>query len=677
MDTVWTAAGSPYEIIGSVGVASGKILTVLPGTTVKFGNASELVIAGTLISNGTATNPILFTGTPGQNWNAVRFVNSISSSLTYSVIENATFAVFLDQNSTPVIKNCIFRNNRYVVSDEGGYQPMTVDDCSFINNEEVFFGIRTEGQSFFRRNLFQGNSKVFSLGYYFGTVQISENSFLGNGFVLRAPEVGFGYGTVSMQNNFWGTTDLASIGAFITDQKDNVLLQSINVSPVLAAAPPGVGGQLFATLKIPIIESLSPTQSVQEGSSATLSVTAKGVPNLSFQWRKDGQTVLGATNSSLTFSSLTLSNTGSYSVVVSNIAGTTTSSAIILTVVPNTTAPQFTTQPLSQMTNAGSNVLLSATATGSPSPSFQWFKNGAPVSGATNNTLLLSSVGSIDRGAYSVVISNSAGSVVSSSAILTVNPASALTNLSIRTIMAAGQTLIVGAVVAGGAKDILLRASGPALSKFGLVGMNDPRLELYSENTLVGENDNWSSTISSTFTSLGAFSFDAGSRDSAILRPLNGAFTVQAKGTGPGTILVEGYDATGGLVPRLINVSARNFVGSGSDILIAGFAINGTGTKQLLIRAIGPSLSTFGIPGFLADPKLQVFNSASELLGENDNWDSSLSPIFSTLGAFPLGANSKDSALLITVSAAGTYTVWVSGADGGTGEALIEIYEVF
>lgn len=161
--------------------------------------------------------------------------------------------------------------------------------------------------------------------------------------------------------------------------------------------------------------------------------------------------------------------------------------------------------------------------------------------------------------------SNDGGSVTSAPAVLTVVSSSVLANLSIRTTMSAGQTLIVGAVVGDGTKQVLVRAAGPTLNGFGLQGMADPRLELFtSGGAPLAVNDDWPSELAATFTSVGAFGFPPGSRDAAVLRSLSGAFTVQCKGTGPGTVLVEAYDVTRNS-GRLVNVSARNRVGTGGD----------------------------------------------------------------------------------------------------------------
>jgi hypothetical protein len=142
-------------------------------------------------------------------------------------------------------------------------------------------------------------------------------------------------------------------------------------------------------------------------------------------------------------------------------------------------------------------------------------------------------------------------------------------------------------------------------------------------------------------------------------------------------VLVEAYDLGSTTTPRLVNLSARHWVGTGADVLIAGFVVAGSGTKQVLIRAVGPTLTNFGVAGALVDPQLEVLDGSGRVLGSNDNWSSSLSATFSQVGAFPLATGGRDAATLITLPAGAGYTVKVSGVNNTTGEALIEVYEVF
>ncbi|MSU73432.1 MAG: hypothetical protein EXS43_14020 [Opitutus sp.] len=346
---------------------------------------------------------------------------------------------------------------------------------------------------------------------------------------------------------------------------------------------------------------------------------------------------------------------------------------------PAPPTPLITAQPNAQTVLFGTNAILAASGTGTGLLWYQWMKDGAPVEGATRATLALNGATPSNLGIYSLVVSNAGGSVVSASAKLDVVTGSALSNLSVRTTLGAGQTVILGAAVSGGTKNVLIRAAGPALAAFGLSGLADPKLELFTSGSTAptATNDDWPGSLASTFASVGAFGFTVGSKDAALSLALTGAFTVRASGTGAGVILVEAYDTAGGTSPRLVNLSARNRVGTGADILIAGFTISGAGSKQVLIRAVGPTLATFGVQGPLADPTLRLIDGRGVTVASNDNWTAALASTFVQVGAFPLAAASRDAALLVTLPAGGTYTIQVSGVNNGTGEALIEVYEVF
>ncbi|MBI5691469.1 MAG: immunoglobulin domain-containing protein [Verrucomicrobia bacterium] len=422
------------------------------------------------------------------------------------------------------------------------------------------------------------------------------------------------------------------------------------------------------------------SQSVAVGQSVSFSVTATG-PGLAYQWLKDGAAIAGATGATYTIGSASVGAAGTYTVRLTSGGSTVTASAKLVVGGSSGATVNITTQPASQTVNAGQSVTFTVAATGTSAVSYQWFKNDQIIAGATNSSYVIGAAQEADAGNYTARATAGGVNALSSTAVLTVipvvtGPTSRLGNLSVRTAMSAGQTLIVGVVVSGGARELLVRAAGPALGAFGLsTAMADPRLELYNGSNKVFENDDWPASLAPTFSTVGAFPFAAGSRDAAFVQSVDGARSIQARGTAAGVVLVEAYDTGSGNNPRLINVSARNRVGTGDDILIAGFNVTGTGNKQLLIRAVGPKLGGFGVTGFLVDPKLEVYSSAGAKLTENDDWSATLAPTFTAVAAFPLDAGSKDAALLTTV-APGSYTVQVRGADGGTGEALIEIYEV-
>jgi hypothetical protein len=122
----------------------------------------------------------------------------------------------------------------------------------------------------------------------------------------------------------------------------------------------------------------------------------------------------------------------------------------------------------------------------------------------------------------------------------------------------------------------------------------------------------------------------------------------------------------------LSNLSVRTSAGAGAQTLIVGFAVS-DGTKPLLVRGIGPALTSFGVSGALTDPRLELYNGNSKV-AENDNWLAADAVTFSRVGAFTLGDGSRDSALVVSL-APGSYTAQVSGTVGGTGVALVELYD--
>ncbi len=125
---------------------------------------------------------------------------------------------------------------------------------------------------------------------------------------------------------------------------------------------------------------------------------------------------------------------------------------------------------------------------------------------------------------------------------------------------------------------------------------------------------------------------------------------------------------------RLANISTRGQVGTGADNIFGGFVIAG-GLKTVLVRAIGPGLAAFGVPGTLADPTLTIFDSRNAAVATNDNWSAADAASFTQVGAFPLPANSKDAVIVATLQP-GAYTAQVSGTAAATGVAILEVYDL-
>lgn len=157
----------------------------------------------------------------------------------------------------------------------------------------------------------------------------------------------------------------------------------------------------------------------QVGQTATLSVTADGTSPFTYQWFRNGVALPGVTQSSFQ-KQLALTDSGTYRVVVSNPAGSASSEDFTLTVTAATSVPVFTLQPANKSVSVGQTATFTALASGSPSPTFQWMKNGVAIPGATAASYVITSAQAADVGNYSVRATNSAGSVTSAVAILTV-----------------------------------------------------------------------------------------------------------------------------------------------------------------------------------------------------------------------------------------------------------------
>ena len=172
---------------------------------------------------------------------------------------------------------------------------------------------------------------------------------------------------------------------------------------------------------VPTITKQPVSITVTASQSVSFSVTASGTATLKYQWRKNGTAITGATSAAYTIASATSTDAASYSVVVSNSAGSVTSSAATLTVYASVTAPSITSQPAALAVTAGQPASLTVSATGTGPLSYQWKKNGTAVTGATSATYTIAATTNADAASYSVVVSNSAGSVTSSTATLTIN----------------------------------------------------------------------------------------------------------------------------------------------------------------------------------------------------------------------------------------------------------------
>ncbi len=383
---------------------------------------------------------------------------------------------------------------------------------------------------------------------------------------------------------------------------------------------------------------------------------------------------------------------GRYGVVVTaeNAAGTA-ATLVDLAIAPPA-APVFTLEPRSARARLGGNVTLTAAVAASPKPIYTWYFRGGEFCNTDTPELTLTNVTAAHAGEYFCVAANSAGTARSATATISLE-FSGLVNLSARANVGTGANVVIPGITVRGdkPKTLLIRAAGPALAGFGVAGaLANPIVSVFTaagDKVLV--NDNWGevpdvAAVRATAAAQGAFALPEGSRDAAMLVTLApGSYTVQVAGIGTGAAaqgvaIVEVYEADA-TTSTLVNLSCRARVGTGADILIAGFVIDGTERRRLLIRAVGPTLGTLGVTGVLADPKLEIIPAgATTPIASNDNWDASLAPVFTSAGAFALTPGSRDAALVVTLGP-GSYTVQVSGVGTGTaaqGVAIVEVYDL-
>ena len=199
----------------------------------------------------------------------------------------------------------------------------------------------------------------------------------------------------------------------------------------------------------------------------------------------------------------------------------------------------------------------------------------------------------------------------------------------------------------------------------------DPVLSVYdSSGNLVGINDNWQSDVNHSVVEANGLA-PANPLESAIARTLApGAYTVivTGKDATPGIGLVEVYDISPLANAKFVNMSTRGSVGTGDNVLISGFIIGDVDSATVVVRAIGPSLASYGVSGVLSDPTLTIYDSIGSVIASNDNWQDDVNWIDVRKNALS-PPNAAESALVLHLPA-GAYTAIVRGANGGTGDWL-------
>lgn len=269
-------------------------------------------------------------------------------------------------------------------------------------------------------------------------------------------------------------------------------------------------------------------------------------------------------------------------------------------------------------------------------------------------------------------------SVEVSAASPTATPSTSLGNISTRLSVQTGDNVLIAGFIVTGTqpKKVIVRGIGPSLPFSEALA--DPFLELHDgSGQLLESNDNWIDSSNKQAI------IDSGLRptndvESAIVQtlPANGAaYTAILRGANNGTGIgvVEAYDLDRTVDSKLANISTRGLVQTGDNVLIAGVIVVGETSQNVIVRAIGPSLS---LPGKMADPTLELRDGNGALLEANDNWgdspnkqaivDSAIAP-----------SNPLESAIVRTLPANNAaYTAIVRGVNNTTGIAVVEVYQL-
>jgi len=271
-----------------------------------------------------------------------------------------------------------------------------------------------------------------------------------------------------------------------------------------------------------------------------------------------------------------------------------------------------------------------------------------------------------------------------------------LGNISTRAFVQTGDNVMIGGFIVQGTepKRVIIRAIGPGLTQYGVPNvLADPTLELHDgSGALIAANNAWLHTIIGGIITANQVRdiLDSGyapgdTRESAIIADLPaGNYTAIVRGVNntTGVALVEAYKLSPETNSFLGNISTRAFVQTGDNVMIGGFIVQGPLLKRVIIRAIGPELSRYGVPDVLADPTLELHDGTGALIGSNDSWQHTIIGGIITTNQVRDIQNSghapndpRESAIIADLPA-GNYTAIVRGVNNTTGVALVEVYDL-
>src|SRR6266566_4104238 len=437
----------------------------------------------------------------------------------------------------------------------------------------------------------------------------------------------------------------------------------------------------------PSITTQPASQTVTTGQTATFSVVATGTPLLSYRWMKGGTTILGATSSSYTTPPTTSAdNNSQFTVMVSNTAGSVTSSAATLTVNAAAVAPSITTQPASQMVTAGQTATFSVVATGTPLLSYRWMKGGTTILGATSSSYTTPPTTSADNNSqFTVMVSNTAGSVTSSAATLTVNAAAvapSITTQPASQMVTAGQTATFSVVATGtpllsyqwmkGGTTISGATSSSYTTPPTTSSDNGSQFTVMVSNTAGNVTSNAATLTVSTAAVAPSITTQPASQ--TVTAGQTATFTVVATGTAPLSYQwMKGGTTISGATSSSYTTPATTSADNGSQFSNMVSNIAGSATSNAATLTVNPTQPVQITTTSLPSGQVQTSYSASlQATGGTPPYTWSV-----IAGQLPNGLTLSSSSGLIsgtpTLAGTSTFTVQANDNAGGSASAALSI----
>ena len=274
-------------------------------------------------------------------------------------------------------------------------------------------------------------------------------------------------------------------------------------------------------------------------------------------------------------------------------------------------------------------------------------------------------------------------------------PLPRLTNISTRALVETGDNVVIGGFIVQGseAKRVIIRALGPELTQYGVTdALANPTLELYNgAGALIASNNNWTTTVIGGIITQNqvrdimnsGYAPSNGLESAIIADLLPGNYTAIVRGVNDttGVGLVEVYDLDPVTISSsfLRNISSRSVGLTGDDVMIGGFIVQGSGPKRVIVRAIGPELTQYGVQDVLTDPTLELHDGTGALIASNDDWQTTVlggiitkDQVMDIQSSGHAPTQSSESAIIADLQP-GRYTAIVRGKNIIVGVALVEV----